>query len=91
MTSVARRTPTCCSAAAARLGAEHDHVQVVGGDREACLAGRVEAPLQHVPLNEQRARYVALLGPLRGRPDVHQDRPVLAGSLRREGVEAEER
>ena len=61
------------------LGAQHQHVQVVGRDRQPRVAGRVEPPLQHVALDEQRARDVALLGALGRRPDVDEHGAALPG------------
>ncbi len=55
------------------LRAEHDDLQVVAGDRQPRRAGGVEAPLQHVALDDHSAGDLALGGALRGRADVHQD------------------
>jgi hypothetical protein len=56
------------------LGAEDDDLQVSAGLRQARGAGRVEAPLEHVALDDQRAGNLTLLHPLRVRPDVDQQR-----------------
>src|SRR4029453_7778711 len=72
------------------LGADDDDRHVVGRQREAGVARRVEAPLEDVALDDQRARDVALLGPLRGRTDVDEDAAVVgvpAGGLGREPPE----
>ena len=75
----------------------HRHV-VVDGLRQPGRAAGVEAPLQHVALDDERARHHAVRGPLRGRADVDQQRsgpvrqvrplrvqPVAAGRARRPG------
>ena len=57
------------------LRAEDDDPQVIPGLREPRGAGRVEPPLQHVALHDQRAGDLALGGPLGLRPDVDEHRP----------------
>ena len=58
------------------LLAQHDDLEVVVGDAQRGLARRVEAPLEHVALDDEGARQVAVLGPLGGRADVDDDRAV---------------
>ena len=69
----------------------HDHVQVVVGDAQRRLARGVEAPLEHVALDDEGTGEVAVLGPLGGRPDVDDDGPGLhrvEGLDRREPVQS---
>jgi hypothetical protein len=61
------------------LQAQDDDLQVVSGCRQPRLAGRVEPPLQHVALDDQRTRNLALGSALPFRTDVHQHGAVLYG------------
>ena len=64
-------------ARAVPLGAQDDDLDVVAGRLgQPCVAERVEAPLEHVALDDQGARHRALAGPLRRRPGVDQQRTV---------------
>jgi len=71
----------CRQARGVALRAEHDHLQVIARDRQPGGARRVEAPFQHVPLGDDRARDLALRRSLRLRPDVNQDGARLLGTL----------
>ena len=60
------------------LGVQDDHLQVPVREREPVGAGRVEPPLEHVPVDDQRSRDLALGGPLGRRPDVDEHRQAAA-------------
>ena len=63
------------------LGAEHDDLHVVAGRRrDPVVAGRVEPPLEDVPLDHDRLRHLALGRALGRRADVDEQR------ARRQGV-----
>jgi AcrR family transcriptional regulator len=60
------------------LHAEHDDPVVIAGyPRQPGVAARIEPPLQVVALDHGRAGNLALLRPLPGRPDIHQERACL--------------
>ena len=52
---------------------QHEDLEVVRGDVQSSVTGRVEPPLQHVAFDHQGSGQLTLGGPLRGRPDVHDD------------------
>jgi hypothetical protein len=49
-------------------------VQVVAGDRQACVAGRIEPPVEDVALDDDRARQSTLEVPVDLRADVDKHR-----------------
>ena len=75
-------------AGADALGVEHDDVQVAVRQGQPVGAGRVQPPLEHVAVDDQRARHLPLGGPLDGRPDVHEHRPLLERGGRLPRLEA---
>jgi hypothetical protein len=66
-------------------------VQVVRRDRESRCACRIEPPLQHVALEDERAGRLALVDALRVRPDVDEQGTLLYGVRRLVRVEPVER
>jgi len=66
---------------------DHDHLQVVAGDRQPRVAGRVEAPFEVVALDRDRAGDDAGRRALRRWADVDKYRTVALGGQGRRGVE----
>lgn len=59
------------------LHAEHDHPMVMPGHPgQPRVAGRIETPLEVVPLDDHRTGDLAMLGPLPGGTDIDEDRAV---------------
>src|SRR3954469_11423347 len=76
-------------AGAVALVAQHDHLDVVAGHLgDPPRAGRVQAPLQHVAVDDHRARYLAVPAALLPGPRVHQQGTGRQPGGRFDGVDA---
>ena len=79
-------------ARAVALVADQDDAPVrVVGDREAVRAGRVEAPLEHVAVDDERARQLAVAEAQLHRPHVDDECPTRGDGGQVRGLDPVER